>query len=345
MRLYPAMTQIRWMVLAALAACATESVETPDTPDIIESKKPCEDIICGNAAQLGAHRWWELDATGSSFSPKGKVKIVGFHTAASVPLGLQIDGFRLLGVLPNNGGTIGGPALVGSQLLIDSDQNEHYIMTLDGVGYLPYVEGGLDATMIPIYNWSYIQVGSVNTTPVPVCDGALIDPLDPDTVPSPLLKDSIIFTGDRYDGATATVQTIGNTQPWFNFACRDDVLWKQFLFRYVSVAQGLNFHYDVAARNTSIAAIHADYCGNNHPYTETGTDVDWGNRTGKLWLDKGYKKLEAIWRNGRAVCLRYPRKVPKSSVDCGGGSQPPDCSTALIANWATLGYEMITYVP
>lgn len=331
---------LRWLICAVLAACVAAPDDLPEVPDVIEVpiKKGCEDIVCGNAAMLGAHRWWELDASGTAFSPAGKVKIVDFRTAANVALKPVVEGYRLRGVAAGNV-YYGGAALVGAHLWIDSDIGEHYLLTLQSVGTINYVEGGFDPGItIPTYNWTYTQIG-VNPTPLPapVCSGALIDHY---------YKDAILFSGDRYDGASAKVIATGDTQPWFNFACKDDVLWKQFLFRYVAVAGAGGFATSVAARNTSIAAIHADYCGVNHPYTVTGTDVDWANREGWLSIGGGYTQVEAIWGGaGRAICLRNPRHVARSEVDCAGHGPPPLCTSDQVDHWAELGYEMITYVP
>lgn len=327
MRLYPAMVKVA-LVCAALSACAVDPVELPD---VIE-KTPCLGLVCGNAAILGYSRFWELDATGAAYSPMGRVKIVDFRNAANVVMKPVVSGYTLLGDI---GGALYGPAaIVGSHLWIDSELGEHFKLTLQSVGNVAYVEGGYDPMVsIPTYFWTVQQsVGPNLTPPVPLCENAKIDLY---------FKDAILFTGDRYDGATATVKAYGNTQPWFNIACKEDVLWKQVLFRYVTVAQGPP---SLVARNTSIAAIHADYCGKNHPYTELGTDVDWANRSHTLWIDPGHPNVEAIWAGGKAVCLTHPRKVPKASIDCGSAAVPDDCSAAQIAHWDTFG-EMITYVP
>jgi len=337
MPLYPGMTKrdLRWLICAALAGCAA-APDAAGEPDLIEKVDCGEALICGNSAMLGAHLWWELDSSELAYSPVGRVKIVDFKLANNVTLKPRVQGYRLSGEDASHT-FYGGLALVGSHLWIDSDTGEHFLLKLESVGAAAYWEGGFDDTVIPTYVWSYVQLDPMmnqTTLPAPVCSGALIDLY---------YKDAILFTGDRYDGPTAKVKATGNTQPWFNFACRDDVLWKEVLFRYVTHAQAPPaVMHDVTARNVAIAAIHADYCGVNHPYTTLGTLVDWANRSGSLWIDPGYPNVEAIWGgNGRAICLTHPRKVAKSEVAC----KLDDCTDDDIAHWIDRGYEMITYVP
>src|SRR3954469_6164247 len=112
---------------AVLAACGIDPIETPET---IEAKIACDDFYCGNAKLLGAHPWWELDASMTSYSPDGGLKIVDFRSAGNVVLKPVIQGYRLLGLAPGNV-YYGGAALVGSHLWLDSDTGEHFVLTLD----------------------------------------------------------------------------------------------------------------------------------------------------------------------------------------------------------------------
>lgn len=331
---------IRIVAITVLCVAACVSETEPDDPSPV-ARAPCEDIVCGNAATLGKNPFWELDATGTQRSPTGGFRIRSFHGPLGAPLELRVNGFGLVGVSAAQQ-YVTGTALEHSTLEIDGADGVVYRLVLEKVGPVTYFECTGDCPPIPTYAWSYTYESSPGKrTPARwVCPRAN---LAPNT--NTIYKNAILFTGDRYDRATGTVQTIGDTSPWFNFACNDDVLWKMAVFRYAQPASYGAYVTSIADRDAAIRSIRADYCGDDHAWTETGTSVDWANRGGWLTHAEDGMTVEAIWNANGAVCLTKPRLYQKSEISCGAKRVPPDCTPDQIAHWAADGHQFITYVP
>ena len=327
----------RTTVLIALAAAAPACASLDDldvSTSVAASSTDCEEIVCGNAAALDDHPFWELDQSKVAYSPVGGFRIKSFRTAGDVPLVLRVQGFVLLGI---NGVQIIGPmGLIGAKLVIESRIGPQYEMTLEAVGSIPYLELGNVDPPIPTYRWRYRRIGATNDAPDTfLCRSDDIHYGE---------KDAVMFAGDRYSKATGTVIATGReAEPWFNIACNDAALWKMAVFRFVEAARRLpRFDTDVADRTAAIRAIRADYCGNNVAWTESGTAVDWANRRAWLTINAvAYPNVEAIWDENGAICLSKPRKTPIGMITCWDPSKVCD---GLVGSWTARG-RMITFVP
>jgi hypothetical protein len=324
-------------LLALAPACA--SLDDPATSVVTSSLADCEDIICGNSPLLGGQPFWELDQSMKSYSPVGGFRIKSFKSAGNVELTPRVSGFGLFGISAAK--LWYGPlALVGSKLVIESRHGGEYELTLDDVGTLPFVEGGDDGTAIPTYVWRYLKVGA--PTPVQLKFVCPNNNIELGT------KAAIVFSGDRYSQATGRVSATGGAVgPWFNIACDNDALWKMAEFRHVQAARSLPLYdTDVKDRDAALMAIRADYCGNNHPWTDLGVDVDWANQDGWLWINHfKYKKVEAIWDDDKAFCLVNPRKHTFAEIDCWPNDAAHTCTPEQVTNWVADGHRMITFVP
>jgi len=328
-------------LLALAPACAAP--DDPATSVVTSEIADCEDIICGNSPLLGGQPFWELDQSKTSFSPVGNFRIKSFKTAGNVDLKPWVSGFGLIGLTATKKYEL--KELEGSKLVIESAGGANYELTIEQVGKLWFFERGNDSTEIPTYLWHYSQVSGSPWADAPP---GKIEFLCPSDNINHGEKDAIVFAGDRYSKATGKVSAIGTeVGPWFNIACNNDALWKLAAFRFVEAARKpLIYDTDESERDAALMAIRADYCGNNHPWTDLGTDVDWANRGRWLWIDKAkYKNVEAIWDKDKAFCLSHPRKHTIDEIDCWPEPATHFCTPEQIDNWVEDGHLMITYVP
>jgi hypothetical protein len=327
----------RTILLIALAGVAPACASLDDLATrVAASTLECEAIVCGNAAALDDHPFWELDQSKTSYSPVGGFRIKSFTSGGGVALTLRVQGFMLLGI--NGLQVLALQGLKNSKLVIESKGGPQYEMTLEDVGSIPYVELGNVDPPIPTYRWRYRRIGAPSSMP------------DRFLCPSDSIehgaKDAVMFAGDRYSKATGTVIATGRAaDPWFNIACNDAALWKMAVFRFVEAARKTpQFDTDVADRKAMTRAIRADYCGNNVAWTEPNTAVDWANWQGWLTINAfAYPEVEAIWDENGAICLSKPRKKPIDEITCWDPEK--QCNDALVNNWVAKGYRIITFVP
>jgi hypothetical protein len=328
----------RTLLLIALAGLAPGCASVDDLATVVAAATlDCEDIVCGNAAALDDHPFWELDQSKTSYSPVGGFRIESFSIGVTA-LTLRVEGFRLLGL--NGSEKIGPQGLVGSKLVIESRWGSRFELTLEQVGSIPYVELGnaFPDPPIPTYLWRYRRVEPLSSGP------------DKYLCPSDNIhqgtKDAVMFAGDRYSKPRGTVIATGRAaEPWFNIACNDAALWKMAVFRFVDAARRLpKFDTELEDRKAMVRAIRADYCGNNVAWTDPGTPVDWANRGGWLKINT-YPDVEAIWDENGAICLSKPRLKTFAEITCWLDHEEHYCTDDQINNWVADGHRIITYVP
>jgi len=327
------------LVFALLALTPACVVDDPGTTAAAK-KAPddCGSLVCGNAAELDGQPFWELDWTGAEFSPQGGFRIKSFKQGAT-SLELQVVAYHLLGIKPDHT-AIGDAGLAGAKLVVESKAGLQYEITIDWVSSTSFYEDGNDGTSIPTFALSYRRLGS-KRPPQAVCPLGDVEPGS---------KVAILFTGDRYSQQTGgVIATGGDAFPWFNIACHKDALWKMVLFRHITFAQDATHTITIDDRDAALRAIRADYCGDGAAWTETGTDVDWANRGGWLYIDDDTDMVEAIWDGDGAVCIRNPRLdgYTLADIECDPAVHPPihPCTSAQVANWIADGHSFVTYRP
>jgi hypothetical protein len=323
-----------------LLGCQADELETAQ----IEQGLGCTKYVCGeNSPICGGFPFFELDQTGVTPAPDSGLRIKSFSKGI-VPLQVRVIGARLTGRTPW-GGTIQHGALAGAVLQVENAAGVGFQIRIDTVtvpSVQPYWELGDDGTLLESYGMS--------VKPVLGGDGRWQN-LCPIAAPSsdPMWSmppyDALIFRGDRYDVDSGTVIATGaDVGPWFNIACAGDVLSKVAVNRLIQAAQAPGFMSSAAQRGTAINMFRAAYCGGDS-YTELGVPLDWGFVGGWLVLDEDAHpaNVEAIWKDGKAVCLNNPRLIAIEDIDELPCDLPP-CSPPQIDNWQAHG-DFITINP
>lgn len=310
------------LVLSLLTAAACAEQAAPVAPDTAPAfAGNCPALICGNTTVLGAYPFWELDETGTTYSPSG-LRITG-ATWNGAPQKIDVDGFTWLR-RPAGGGPL--KPISGTTITVASkDGKGLFELTITAAATLPYYEDPLMTPAVPSYWVSYVQViNGRRQPPVDLCgkDEGM-------SLPRP----AIVFQGDRYSSTTGALIATGDAaKPWFNITCKDDSLWKLALMRAVEAAADATHQTGVPERMAHLRSIRADYCGDGTPYTEIGTQVDWINAGGWLVQDTDWNP-EAVWGPDGAVCLTYTR-LPDIDVPCADAL--PACEE-LPGDWRTHG--------
>jgi RNA polymerase sigma-70 factor (ECF subfamily) len=295
-------------------------------PDDLETKRQalvCPEAICGNTPHLGALPFWELDETLQQFSEVGGFRIKSLTGPLGTKLEPVVDGFWFYG---RDDAGVARPVW-GGAMRIESNRGGQFDVFIsrgdDHPNGLHYYEDGHvpSDSPLPTYQFTYVEVTGGKRGPV--------SDLCREDTPTSLVRDALVFQGDRYDIINGKVLAIGAAAaPWFNIACKDDALWKLALMRHVEPAQDEFHETNQNDRTAGLRAIRADYCGTGTPKTEPGVDVDWRNRGGWLTHEADeYPQVEAIWTASGATCVDVPRFVDRNELGC----ERPFCPRAITA--------------
>jgi hypothetical protein len=341
---------LRGLALAVLlAGCVTDDeLETAQVGQEAGGVGGCTPVLCGeNSAICGGFPFYELDQTGTVAAPGSGLRITSF-SKANIQLDVRVIGARLTGRTPW-GGVIENGALAGAVLVVENAAGVGFQIRIDTVTVppaQPYWELGDDGTLLETY--------AMKVKPVLGGKGRW-ENLCPIAAPSNLPQEpwqlppyhALIFRGDRYDAATGEVIATGDAVgPWFNIACAGDRIAKAGAIRHAEFAQATGFLTTPAQRTTAIRMFGAAYCGAaGEAYTETGIAIDWANIGGWNELEEDAEpwNVEAIWKDGKAVCLNNPRFISLNDV----AALPCPmvaCSPDQIDNWTQYG-DFITIIP
>lgn len=330
------MRSLTMFAIALLSACA--ELDTGEAQ--VEQALGCGKFECGgNGPVAGGMPFYELDMTGVLPSQTSKLRIVSFVDSFNAPLKLDVVGFRLRGIRPNNAIVI-GPALVGAKIVIQSMTSPtQYRITIDSVINIQhYWELGDDGTTIPSYGMSVVQIGG-GARREPLCKIPNEDTIMFQAGP----YDALIYRGDRYDRDTGAIYATGAaTGNWFNIACLGDTLAKLLVTRHAEPAQNATHLTSMNQRTAMLRMFRADYCGDGTPQTTAGTPIDFANPGGWNVLDEALTpaNIEAIWNAGGAVCMNQQRH-PEIVSPC---KLPAPCTAAQIAAPFASG-EIVTLIP
>jgi len=167
---------------------------------------------------------------------------------------------------------------------------------------------------------------------------------------------ALIFSGDRYNPTTKTVQDAPANTTWFNLACAATAPAKMHLMRHTNAGAGTDRAYatTVGERNAMLKMFTADYCGDGvnaaadgTPYTVDGQPLLYGDSrnwytpppgvpafqvSGSGTLTPAGTTMEALWTPGGAACVTTPRRVARSGVAC-RTRVIASCTPDQIAHW------------
>ena len=165
---------------------------------------------------------------------------------------------------------------------------------------------------------------------------------------------AVVFEGEKYDNDTRdiTLTALGPVYGApFNIACIGSLPAKQEMTRRTTAASTNVYMTTIADDRQNLArAWAAEYCGGGHSFTHQGHKLRIADRRGWLsaamvgWtpaqLTSSSFHVEAVWKDGKAVCLETPRLAvdddsvpPESGIwdrirdQCGAENVPPRCSS------------------
>jgi hypothetical protein len=174
---------------------------------------------------------------------------------------------------------------------------------------------------------------------------------------------AVVFEGEKYDDLTRDIRLTGAEMyvAPFNIACFGSLPAKQELSRRTSATvEGIYTTTIDDDRQNLARAWAAEYCGGGHSFTHQGHKLrirdrhEWLFKAGLGWSSSQASAsdfhYEAVWADGRAVCLDTPRlavqdaRVPPDErifdrivAEC--GELPPPCTDQpwFPADWKSRG--------
>ena len=305
---------------AGIGACA-ESVEPVSTAPASTS---CYDWGCtGNSPVMGPFRSHEFH-TGGLPNAEG-LRVDGFWIGGTryTPV---VEGDRFYAWDGQNDVKAGAELVDGYFRILDGETGAELRMTVTGVSNEVTFWLG-DADRVQTYELSYVELPSLKA--YSVCANPP-DKYDGSVAPATWDRrfEAILFTGDRYDGATKQIWTVGgdDTTGWFNIGCAGSALAKLHLNRHTTAGAKAPYDAKVDARQSLLNAFTANLCGTGTAFTEPGMPLRWINAAGwKSPLDPAWD-LEAVWGPDGAVCVDDVYRLPgfdPSTAPC--ASQIPHC--------------------
>lgn len=174
---------------------------------------------------------------------------------------------------------------------------------------------------VETYELLYDGAGTVSD-PVPACksplpgNGVRDQATDPEGRVWKNRFYSIIFTGDRYNSGTYTVQTGARAQGWMNIACAGSTPAKLHLNRHTAASTAVGTTATTTSQRQAMLKMYAgDFCGKGTPYTVAGTPLRWWSAGG---LSSPFIKevsMESMWSSTGAMCMDVHRLADSSNVE------------------------------
>lgn len=122
-----------------------------------------------------------------------------------------------------------------------------------------------------------------------------------------------LIPDERYNAGTNEVESAPGT---VTIACVGEAAAKMKLFDFHPHG---NRQASPEERQATLRMVTADYCGNGHSFTVTGTQVAWRDAAGQVEPVVKENVLEALWDANGAICLNKPRYASIADVQdvCG----------------------------
>lgn len=318
--------QFRQVVLVALSPVVTACALDLGVSE--QELVSCPNWACAqNNAKLNNRPFHEL-------AENGTVNAEGFRLGPMVKNGVayqvRVSGTRLLGV--NDGGSIGGAALVGAYFyVVDTKVPQAIRVNINAVTPVPVWAGPQEGMMLESYRLEWSD--PVSDRVLNLCSNPPVEKHLSSELLGQKGETTLVFENVRYDAAKKEV--LAGDRNWFNITCAGHALSKLLL-----TGQNQNTgNATVAAQQAALKALTADYCGNGTPFTVGGEPLYWKTSNGDMAYFGIATTLEARWTDKGAMCLGQPRlKVSKLSVaqatfpdihqaitDHCGASKPPEC--------------------
>lgn len=273
--------------------------ESPDAPPGARIGQPkCPPSLC-TSAYVGGHDINELHANGSANEDGVVVDGLWRDLVRYTP---DVVGDRLIGLragAPN----LTGQALVGSYLRLLAPAGKVFRVYIQEVKTTVRFWVGFPG---PVETYRLMYIGPGAPEPKPVCP-LLSDPAvgDGNTWVEP--THAILFAGDRYNASYQIVAwTDAQAGDWFNVGCAGWWGSKLHLNRHTTAGSDGAHQTTRAQRQDLLSMYVANYCGTGERFTLPNTPVTWASSNG--WRSiSSFTEYEAVWANGRAVCLDEPR--------------------------------------
>jgi hypothetical protein len=304
-----------------LTACDIDSMLITGVADdtqirIGEKGSSCPVWRCGfNSAEVFGNPIHALDLGGSANE-------AGIRIAAVIPGKAAPGGFNQLAVAGDafvlrnaKGATIGGPAVVGTVLVLERDGQPIANLMIAAHQKVPRWADGASAAQA----YGLVYVGDDGVSERNVCGGEISDPH---------AAIALVLGGETYDLAT---KQVAPAPGWFSVACAGSAAAKLSLLGYGPQSSPTT----VKQRQATLKMITADYCGDGTSYTENGTPLLWENLSGSVDLEAAPGEIEAVWTSAGALCLDASR-IPGVDVGCA----LPACDDFDLADG-----EWMTYLP
>lgn len=179
---------------------------------------------------------------------------------------------------------------------------------------------------------------------------------------------AVVFEGEKYDNDTRDIALTAVDPVYgapFNIACIGSLPAKQEMTRRTTAASTNTYRTTIGDDRQNLArAWAAEYCGGGHSFTHQGHKLRIADRRG--WLSAAMVgwtpaqaisssfRVEAVWKDDKAVCLETPRMAVDDDVrpdlgiwdrildQCGALNIPPRCSkqpwfSLTTGSWADHG--------
>jgi hypothetical protein len=335
--------------LSLLAACAQplENQTPTTTPAAVQNPGDpgCPEWKCtGNSPDMSGFEFHELHELQL---PNSAGFILRRLRKEGVDYHPDVRGDRLYGLGPGGVIVLQDDALEGAELVLEhttipGEFAIHITEVNDNVAFW-----AAPKTPIQTYELDYTAPGAANRTPLCANPPASVGADGVRMAPS----EAILFAGDRYnDQKRLVAHTEVEAGDWFNIGCAGSALAKLHLNRFTTAGKHPSQPATSRDERQDVLAMYTgNVCGTGTAYTKAGTEIRWGSKNEYRSL-AGFTKHEAIWKDGRAVCVSawrldatHPWLQGAMDSECGTPTVPV-CTAAQLADWQSYG-TVISGVP
>lgn len=312
-----------------------------------EARAACGKLECGtNSPIIDSYEFHELHERG--LANAAGLRVRDLVTPGGTHYRPDVIGGRLVGRGFMNVIMIEHAGLTGSYLELLTGNGGMYKLYVDHVSTsLPFWVGP-DVTA-PAESYELTYLGGLATQKKPLC----ASPPRGTSVPGQTMKESVLFSGERFDATTKTVApaTTGD-DTWFNVGCYQSALYKLYLTRHTLPSSAPGYTVDTTAHQAMLKMYVGDVCGNGDSFTVQGTPLYWNNPGAGSWGSAviGQDVLEGVWGPHGARCIDAYRRGTSywqsTVVPACGTLVPPTCAATSpsLAPWPA-GVYAVTTIP
>jgi len=139
--------------------------------------------------------------------------------------------------------------------------------------------------------------------------------------------ESVVFTGDRYDGAKklVTAADYASAGNWINLGCAGSVIAKLHLNRHTMAGSDRDHQTKLEQRQAMLKMYTGDFCGKGYAFTRPGTPLHWEDELGWNKLDGTEIAFESWWDEHGASCITTHRIDDTYLLDIQRACDLPAC--------------------